>query len=708
MKQLTQQLKDGTMELLEVPFPALKDGHILVRNFYSVISAGTEGKTVKDARLGYIGKAKARKDEVKKVITMAQTQGIAQTYNTVMSKLEAPSALGYSCAGQVLEIGAGVEGISVGDVVVCGGAGAVHSEVVCVPKNLCVKLNEPALVREGAFATIAAIAMQGIRQADLRLGENCVVIGLGLIGQLTVQMLKAAGVKVVAIDIDQNAVDLAVKSGADLALNRSADGIEDAINEATRGAGADAIIITAATSSSDPVEFAGVIARKKAKVVIVGAVPTGFSRKHYYQKELDLRMSSSYGPGRYDVEYEDKGHDYPIGYVRWTEQRNMQAYLDLLEAGKIEFEHLLSHEFTFEEAPKAYDMIHERSEPFVGIVLKYNQDQDLKRTVHVQQKMEASKKAKVGFAGAGSFAQNYLLPNLKGKVDFTGVITARSNTAKNIQDKYGFQFASTNADELMNDANTNTVFVATRHDLHGEMVLKALQSDKHVFVEKPLCLKEEELEQIAEEYKKHSKHLMLGFNRRFAPLVTKLKKQLNPASLRSIHYRINAGILPADHWVHDSEVGGGRIIGEACHFIDLAAFIADSPIKHVSAQRMTDAKNVSDTVTIQLQFENGSIASIDYLSNGSKELMKEYIEVFSGGVVYQINDFQELLILNKDVKKTKQSGQDKGHKKEVAAFVDSIENGGETPIDFESIYNAMKATFAVIKSYKNSGERIAL
>ncbi len=708
MKQLTQQLKDGTMELLEVPFPALKEGHILVRNFYSVISAGTEGKTVKDARLGYLGKAKARKDEVKKVIAMAQTQGLAQTYNTVMSKLEAPSALGYSCAGQVLEIGTGVEGVSVGDFVACGGAGAVHSEIVCVPKNLCVKLTEPAKVREGAFATIAAIAMQGIRQADLRLGENCVVIGLGLIGQLTVQMLKAAGVKVVATDIDQNAVDLAVKSGADLALNRGADGIEDAINEATRGAGADAIIITAATSSSDPVEFAGVIARKKAKVVIVGAVPTGFSRKHYYQKELDLRMSSSYGPGRYDVEYEDKGHDYPIGYVRWTEQRNMQAYLDLLETGKIEFDHLLSHEFAFEEAPKAYDMIHERSEPFVGIVLKYNQHQDLKRTVHVQRNMDSSKKAKVGFAGAGSFAQNYLLPNLKGKVDFTGVITARSNTAKNIQDKYGFQFASTDADDLMKDAATNTVFVATRHDLHGALVLKALKADKHVFVEKPLCLKEEELELIATEYEKHSKHLMLGFNRRFAPLITALKKQLNTASLRSIHYRINAGILPADHWVHDPEVGGGRIIGEACHFIDLAAFIADSPIKHVSAQRMTDAKNVSDTVIIQLQFENGSIASIDYLSNGSKELMKEYIEVFSGGVVYQLNDFQELLTVNKGVKKVKQSGQDKGHKKEVAAFIESIQNGGETPIAFESIYNAMKATFAVIQSYKNSGERITL
>ncbi len=708
MKQLTQQLKDGTMELLEVPFPALKPGHLLVRNVYSVISAGTEGKTVKDARLGYIGKAKARKDEVKKVITMAQTQGIAQTYNTVMSKLEAPSALGYSCAGEVLEVGEGVEGITVGDFVACGGAGAVHAEVVCVPKNLCVKLRNPAKVIEAAFATIAAIAMQGIRQADVRLGENCVVIGLGLIGQLTVQMLKAAGVSVIAIDIDQNAVNMAVKSGADLALNRNADGIEDAINELTRGAGADAIIITAATSSSDPVEFAGVAARKKAKVVIVGAVPTGFSRKHYYQKELDLRMSSSYGPGRYDAEYEEKGHDYPIGYVRWTEQRNMQAYLDLLEAGKIEFQHLLSHEFAFEEASKAYDMIHTKSEPFVGIVLKYNLDQELKSIVHSHKYAPVGLKAKVGFAGAGSFAQNYLLPNLKGKVDFTGVITARSNTAKNIQDKYGFQFASTNADDLMKDANTNTVFVATRHDLHGEMVLKALKADKHVFVEKPLCLKEEELGLIAAEYEKHSKHLMLGFNRRFAPLITALKKQLNPASLRSIHYRINAGILPAEHWVHDPEVGGGRIIGEACHFIDLAAFIADSPIKHVSAQRMTDAKNVSDSVTIQLQFENGSIASIDYLSNGSKELMKEYIEVFSGGVVYQLNDFQELLILNKGTKKIKQSGQDKGHKNEVAAFVEAIDQGKQTPISFGAIYNAMKATFAVITSYKNGGERITL
>lgn len=708
MKQLTQQLKDGTMELLEVPFPAIKPGHILVRNHFSVISAGTEGKTVKDARLGYIGKAKARKDEVKKVINMAKTQGITQTYNTVMSKLEAPSALGYSCAGEVLQVGPGVEGITVGDFVACGGSGAVHAEVVCVPKNLCVKIEEPALVKEAAFSTIAAIALQGIRQADLRLGENCVVVGLGLIGQLTVQMLKSAGVKAIGVDIAQNAVDLALESGATLALNRNSDGIEDAIIQITRGAGADAVIITAATSSLDPVEFAGEIARKKAKVVIVGAVPTGFSRKNYYQKELDLRMSSSYGPGRYDADYEEKGHDYPIGYVRWTEQRNMQAYLDLLQNGSINLNHLISHQFPFEEAQKAYDMIHSKSEPFIGIVLKYDTDKELSRSVVSEKLTPSSAKAKVGFAGAGSFAQGYLLPNLKERVEFTGVITARSNSAKNIQDKYGFRFASTDANELMDDAKTNTVFVATRHDLHAEMVMKAMKSGKHVFVEKPLCLKESELEEIARLYEGANLHLMLGFNRRFSPSVLALTKRLNQASPKSIHYRINAGVLPADHWVHDPEVGGGRIIGEACHFIDLCAFLAGSPIKSVSAQRMSDAKNVSDTVTIQLQFDNGSIASIDYLSNGSKALEKEFIEIFSGGVVYHLHDFKELIVYDKSANKKKFGTQDKGHKAEVNAFIDAIEKGIDTPISFEAVYNSMKATFKVIESFKQGGEKQSL
>ena len=705
MKQLTQQLKDGTMQVLEVPLPALLPGHVLVRNHFSVISAGTEGKTVNDARLGYLGKAKARKDEVAKVIKIAQDQGLKKTYDMVMNKLDAFSALGYSSAGVVIEVGEGVSDFMPGDVVACGGAGAVHAEVVCVPKNLCAKIKDPKLVKEGAFTTIAAIAMQGIRQAELHLGESCAVIGLGLIGQLTIQMLNAAGIKTIGVDIDQRAVEQAVQSGANLAIHRNADGIEDAIQQATDGIGVDAIIITAGTSSLDPIEFAGKIARKKGKVVIVGAVPTGFSRKNYYVKELDLRMSSSYGPGRYDNNYEEKGIDYPVGYVRWTENRNMRAFLDLLQNGKIKLDHLITHSFSIDQAKEAYDMIHEKSEPFTGILLTYNVDHPLANVPFVGKQLKPKSQIGIAFIGAGSFAQNMLLPNLKDKnVTKTGVVTARGNTAVSVKERFGFNYAATDADVVWKDDHTDVVFVATRHDSHAEITLAALKANKHVFVEKPLCLVEQELSSIVDALNHSKGQLMLGFNRRFAPLVAEMTKRLNPASPKAIHYRVNAGLLPPDHWVHDPKVGGGRIIGEACHFIDLCAFIANSLITHISAQTLGDVKNLGDSMLIQMRFANGSVASVNYLSNGSKALSKEFIEVFSGGVVYQLDDFKSLVRLD-DKKKLLHSGtQDKGHQNEVQAFVRSIAQGLPLPIGPESIYNSMLATFKAVASAQNGGQ----
>jgi polar amino acid transport system substrate-binding protein len=704
MKQLTQQLKDGTMQVLEVPEPALMPGHLLIRNHFSVISAGTEGKTVNDARLGYIGKAKARKDEVGKVIKIAQDQGLKKTYDMVMNKLDALSPLGYSSAGEVVAVGEGVSGFAPGDFVACGGSGAVHAEVVCVPKNLCAPLKNHALVKEGAFTTIGAIAMQGVRQAELNLGESCVVIGLGLIGQLTVQFLNASGVRAIGVDIDPRAVAQAKESGAYLALERNADGVEDAIEQATDGIGADAIIITAGTSSLDPVEFAGKIARKKAKVVIVGAVPTGFSRKNYYVKELDLRMSSSYGPGRYDSNYEEKGIDYPVGYVRWTENRNMKAYLDLLHQGKIKLNHLITHEFSIDQAKDAYDMIHAKSEAFTGIVLTYDVKTPLKQTPFIGKQRKPKDVLGVAFVGAGSFAQNMLLPNLKLKgVGKTGVVTARGNTSLNVKERFGFAYAATDPSAVWKDEATDAVFIATRHDLHAGMTLQALKANKHVFVEKPLCLKEDEMPAIFEALEQSQGKLMLGFNRRFAPLVNQLKKALNESSPKAIHYRINAGVLPADHWVHDPKVGGGRIIGEACHFIDLCAYLAGSAVETVSAQALGDAKQLGDSMSIQLRFVNGSIASIDYLSNGSKALSKEFIEVFSGGVVYQIDDFKTLTKMATKKSVIKGSGQDKGHGSEVAAFVQALQSGTELPISPASIYNSMSATFKAVTSASEGG-----
>lgn len=696
MEQLTQNLKDGFMQLLEVPFPALEKGQIMVRNHYSVISAGTEGRTVKDARLGYIGKAKARKDEVKKVITAAQTFGVMKTYQMVKNKLESPSPLGYSCAGEVIAVAEDITEFNVGDVVACGGNTANHSEVVVVPKNLCVKVNNQEILKSAAFTTIGAIAMQGVRQAEVVLGESCVVIGLGLVGQLTLQLLKAAGVKTIGIDIDNQQVALAHKNGFENAWERGTNGIEEIILQQTNGYGADSVIITAGTSSLDPINFAGEIARKKANIVIVGAVPTGFDRKNYYQKELTLKMSSSYGPGRNDVEYEQKGHDYPISHVRWTENRNMQAFVELIENKKIDLTHIVSHVFPFNKAKEAYELIVNKSENFCGIVLEYDVKKELKNEQITISKTLHPGKVKIGFIGAGSFAQNFLLPNLKNQ-HLVSVATNRSNTARNVANKFGFETCTGDADNIINNEDINTVFIATPHHLHAKYVIKALNANKNVFVEKPLCLTSNELEEIKEAAVKSKGQLMVGFNRRFAPQIVELKNKLGNALPKAINYRINAGKVAANHWINDPEIGGGRIIGEACHFIDLCRFIADSPIKKITANALSSANSIQDTVSISIAFENGSIASISYFSNGSKKLAKEYLEVFCGEQSIILDDFKTATIYGKSKHKTKLAQQEKGHQQEIAAFIEAVKQGTPLPISFEECYESTKATFEVVE-----------
>lgn len=696
------------MKILEVPFPVLSKGCILVRTHFSVISAGTEGKTVKDARLGYIGKAIARKDDVKKVIKTAKTIGLKETYKIMMNKLDAPSALGYSCAGEVIGVADDVTEFKVGDKVACAGAGAVHAEVVAVPKNLCVKLSDKVLANEAAFATLGAIALQGIRQADLRLGENCAVIGLGLIGQLTIQLLNAAGVKSIGIDVDKKMVELSKELGASLAYERNQEALEQIVNEITQGHGVDAVIITAATASTDPVDLAGEICRKKGKVVIVGSVPTGFKRSQYYKKELELKMSCSYGPGRYDSNYEEAGVDYPYGYVRWTENRNMQAFAELLAEKKINIQKIITHTYDFKKAPDAYQLILDKQEPYLGILLKYDLEKTLKQKTEFKTVNAIAGEAAVAFIGAGSFANNVLLPALKGKVKFTGITTSRPNNAQNIAVKYGFAFCSNNAKDLLADKNTNTVFVATRHDSHAAYVTEALQNKKNVFVEKPLCLTEEELEEIKNVYENSSSILMVGFNRRFSPLVQKaqdLFRKINGPI--AINYRINAGVLPKDHWIHNKAIGGGRIVGELCHFIDLVHFLSGSKIKSLSANAVNDPGGQNDTLTVNMNFENGSIGSISYFSNGNKNLDKEYIEIFGSGMVVTINDFAEMITYGKQVKKQSLSNQDKGHKEELNLFINAISNGKASPIPFSEIYHSMLATFKVQESVTLNGKQIS-
>ena len=703
MKQLTLQLKSGKMEILEVPFPALNKGYIMVRNHYSVISAGTEGKTLTDARKGYIAKAKSRQKEVKQVIDMVKTNGLLPTYKLVMNKLEAPSPLGYSTAGEVIAVGDGVSNFKVGDYVACGGDGAFHADVIAVPVNLAVKVPENVDLKQAAFSTLAAIAIQGIRQADLRFGESCLIIGMGIIGQLTYKILEVIGNNPVGIDISDKQVRLSKKLGMSNVYNRHQKGIDDIIKNFTHGYGADSIIITAATASTDPVEFAGKVARQKAKIIIVGAVPTGFSRANYYKKELELKMSMSYGPGRYDLNYEEKGFDYPIGYVRWTENRNMQSFVELLSSNRLDISDLITHTFSLDDSPNAYDMILAKEESFAGIVIKYDIERRLESIVELKKDKIASEQPKVGFIGAGSFAQRDLLPNMKGFCSFVGVTTGKGNTAKYVGDKYGFRYLASSADIIFEDEQVNTVFIVTRHNLHAENVIKAINAGKHVFVEKPLAMTQDELEEIKKSYiSSNQKHLMVGFNRRFSPAVKELKKVFLAEEPKSIMIRVNSGILPSNHWVNDPEIGGGRIIGEGCHFIDLAMFLADSPIISVSAEHMKDADNLNNTVIVNLKMKNGSIASINYFSNGNKKVSKEFIEVFSGGTIAQIDDFKTLNIYGKKRRKIKFKGQDKGYANEIRLFLNSIKEGETCPIPFEESYLSTLATFKVIQSLREN------
>lgn len=704
MEQLTQKLKDGEMVIQELPMPQLGEGMVLVKNHFSLISAGTEGSTVKAARKSLIGKAKERPQQVKQVLDVLRNQGIVQTYRAVMKKLDSYSPLGYSCAGEVIEVADDVKVFKVGDKVACAGATASHAEVVAVPVNLCVKLSDDADLSAACYNTLGAIAMQGVRQADLRLGETCAVIGLGLIGELVCMILRASGVRVVGVDVSEAAVNRAKGHSVDLGLSRSTPGIEEIVSSYTNGIGVDAVIIAAATSSLDPVNFAGAICRKKGKVVVLGAVPTGFDRDpYYYKKELELRMSCSYGPGRYDMHYEEEGADYPAPYVRWTEKRNMEAFQELISSGKIDVAYLTTHTFPFEEAPKAYDMVANRTEPFVGIVLKYDVNKNHERkALPILAASEPVKDISVAFIGAGSYAQGMLLPNLPSDISRKGVMTNSGTTSKRVAEKFKFEFCTSDENDILKSPDINTLFIATRHDSHARYVIKGLENGKNVYVEKPLCLNLEELEQIKGLCKEKRKSVMIGFNRRFSPFAQTIKKKLGSGKMSMI-YRVNAGAIPADSWIQDLKIGGGRIIGEACHFIDFMTFICGSiPVK-VVAMALPDSQGLNDTVNIMIEFANGSTGVVAYYANGSKSLKKEYFEVYSSGTTAIIDDFKECTIYGKGKPyKSKLSSQDKGQKEMMNAFVIGLRKGA-LPVSMEEVFADTTATFAVIKSIQEKG-----
>ncbi len=704
MKQVIQNFKTGELYVDEVPKPVLSEGMVLVETKFSLISAGTERSTVKVAQSNLLNKARQRPDLVAQVIQNIKKEGLAATFNKVKTKLDSLKALGYSTSGVVLS-SLDTKGIfKTGDRVACAGADyASHAEITAIPQNLVAKIPENVSFEDAAFTTLGSIALQGVRQAEPKLGERVAVIGLGLIGQITCQLLQANGCSVFGIDLDANFVRIAGEHSADAALNRSDSNLLSACENFTDGKGFDAVIITAATLSNDPIELAGSIARKKGKIIVVGGVKTDIPREpHYYRKELDIRMSCSYGPGRYDVEYEEKGLDYPFAYVRWTEQRNMEAFLYLLSKKSINLQPLTTHVFDISDADKAYDIILGKvQQPYIGILLKYTENEEKHKSfIKLSNKPLAG--INVGFIGAGSFAQSYLIPNVKSSgssLDF--VVTSKGITAKNVATKFNFNSCSSDANDVIENDRINTVFIATPHNSHADLTIRALKAKKNVYVEKPLAMNIDELNEVIETKKKSSQILMVGFNRRFAPICEQIKKEFMSADEPMvINMRINAGFIPKEHWIQQKDTGGGRIIGEMCHFIDLMQYFTNAEPEKVYAECINSTNEKltpADNIAIVVKFSDGSVGNLTYLANGEKGLPKEQIEVFCGGKTAIINDFRDGIIYRSGkVVKLKSNG--KGHKEEVERFIDALKNGQDSPIAFRSICLTTLTTFKILDS----------
>lgn len=706
MKQLIQNFKTGELYVDELPLPALSSGMVLVENEFSLISAGTEKGTVKVAQSSLLGKAKQRPDLVAQVLQNIKKEGLMATLEKVRTKLDSLKALGYSTAG-IVKASMDTNGkFKTGDRVACAGQDyASHAEVVSIPQNLVAKIPDNVSFEEASFTTLGAIALQGVRQANPTLGENICVIGLGLLGQITCQLLSANGCRVFGIDVSDKMVLLAKEVSKAEAYSRNDAALLTAIETFTRGNGFDKIIITAAAPTNDPIELSVQIARKKGQIIVVGAVKMDIPRDpHFYRKELDLKISCSYGPGRYDNVYEEQGHDYPYAYVRWTEQRNMEAFLDLISLGKLNLKALITHSFDIDDAVKAYDLILGKvQEPFIGILLKYPVNEKRNRST-LQIKNNATHQPVIAsFIGAGSFAQSYLIPNLKGlPVSLDAVVTNNGINAKNVSTKFGFTRASTNANEIIEDKNNNTIFIASRHDSHAQYVIKALQEDKHVFVEKPLCISYSELEEVTNMVnQKPNLTLMVGFNRRFAPVSVELHKIFSKITEpKVINIRVNAGFIPLDHWTQIATIGGGRIVGEMCHFIDLMQFFSNSIPTKVYAQCISSNSSLvknDDNIAIVITFADGTIGNLVYVANGDKAMPKERIEIFAGGMIGVINDFKDGHLFKSNKQTTlKLSG--KGHSQEVASFINAVKELKDSPISFESVYYTTLTTLKIVDS----------
>lgn len=719
MLQILSNLKSGDLELVTVPPPALQPRGVLVRTAASLISAGTEKMVIELAQKSLVGKAQARPDLVRQILDKARKEGWLNTFHNVMSKLERPLPLGYSAAGIVEAVGSEIADLKIGDRVAMAGAGyANHAEVNFVPGNLVATIPDDVLFEDAAYSTVASIALQGVRLGRPELGENVAVIGLGLIGLLAVQILKANGCRVFGFDVNQERVARALRSGMDSG-SASVDEVGRTVDRFTRGRLMDLCLITAATKSNAPIELAGRITRRKGQVVVVGAVGLDIPRDAYYLKELEVKVSMSYGPGRYDSSYEEGGVDYPYDYVRWTEQRNMEAVLDLMQRKILDVHSLTTHRFPIENALEAYDLIQKGKEPFIGVILQYATDkrQETVVTLRPVAKRTVGESIGVAFVGAGNYASVQLLPHVRTQpgVTLTGLVTATGLNAQQKAAKYGFAYCTTDLDAVMTDASTDALFIATRHSTHAEFAVRALGAGKHVFVEKPLVVDESQLEALTEAYTaaniRQPTALMVGLNRRFAPMVQTMKLSLPAGIARQMMYRVNSGYIPVTTWLHDPKEGGGMLVAEMCHFVDLMQFVAaDRPVR-VYAQALSvgsDTVADLDNLTITVTFERGSVGVLCYSTVGDKAASKERFEVIGGGVVAVLDDFRRLEITERGKQRqVKAASQDKGQSREVAATIDAFRRGSPAPIPFDELVAVMRVVFAARQSL-TSGNSVAI
>ncbi|HZL08492.1 MAG TPA: bi-domain-containing oxidoreductase [Prolixibacteraceae bacterium] len=711
MRQLAQNIKKKTLTIEDLPVPVCKAGGVLVKTIYSAVSVGTEVMKLKNSDLSYLQMAKKKPEQVKEVFNSISQMGPVATYRKVMNKLDSMSPLGYSLVGEVIETGKGIDNLKIGDIVACGGAGyANHAEINFVPKNLCVKVPAEVELKEASLTTIASIAMQGYRQANCQIGENIAVIGLGLLGQILIKIIQANGCRAFGFDISKSKCELALANGAYYAEVASKTNFDEEILLRTNGQGCDAIILTTGTSSNDPILLAGNIARDKAKVVDIGITKMDLPWELYYHKELDFSFSRSYGPGRYDPNYEESGIDYPIGHVRWTEQRNMHSILQLLADKRISFANLITHEYNFSDSERVFMEIKEGKENYLGVILAYDHNIDANyRKVELSQETFKKEEPTIGVIGAGNYASTMLLPFLKSKSNLVGIATATGINAKDKAQKFGFNYATTDYKEMLQDKNINTILIATRHNQHGRMVYEALEQKKNVYVEKPLAISIEELVSIYKKYINQNLLLMVGYNRRYSASINYLKQQLQKDNSYSIYYQVNAGYIPMDKW-YQSQDQGGRLIGEACHFIDTVQYLLDSdPIEVYANSSEASGMPAQDNSFITIKFRNGSSCVIAYLADGEKSYSKEKIFITGNRTNIEFDNFKTITV-HKDGKTSTKKFMliDKGQKAEMEVLLNSVKTG-EQPVSIESILLNTYTSIMAVESLKtNKSYKVSL